>query len=210
MSNKAKTNAQGDDQDRYQGKVKWFSEKRGYGFIQIGDEEVFIHRSTLLAFGISKLQNEDIVNVALIASERGRIVETLYGVERPPIPPELMADTPDEGEVIADVKFFNNHKGYGFIVSDEVDEDIFIHFRVLEKNGLSSLEQGQQLLVGLEDGERGKQITTIRIYTGGESKPDAILGELPKKKSAASKTSKKTSKNAGKDNSKDKDSSDEA
>jgi len=49
-----------------------------------------------------------------------------------------MADTPDEGEVIADVKFFNNHKGYGFIVSDEVDEDIFIHFRVLEKNGLSS------------------------------------------------------------------------
>jgi len=27
MSNKAKTNGNGDDQDRYQGKVKWFSEK---------------------------------------------------------------------------------------------------------------------------------------------------------------------------------------
>ena len=89
----------------------------------------------------------------------------------------------------------------------KIFSSIFVFF---EKNGLSSLEQGQQLLVGLEDGERGKQITTIRIYTGGESKPDVILEEPPKKKSAASKTSKKTSKNAGKDNSKDKDSSDEA
>jgi len=192
MSNKAKTNGNGDDQDRYQGKVKWFSEKRGYGFIQIDDEEVFIHRSTLLAFGIVKLQNEDIVNVALIDSERGRIVETLFGVERPPIPPELMADTPAEGEVIADVKFFNNHKGYGFIVADEVDEDIFIHFRVLEKNGFSTLEQGQRLLVGLEDGERGKQVTTIRIYTGDDDMTEDVVEEPPKKK--AKKSSAKTRK----------------
>jgi len=192
MSNKAKTNGNGDDQDRYQGKVKWFSEKRGYGFIQIDDEEVFIHRSTLLAFGIAKLQNEDIVNVALIDSERGRIVENLFGVERPPIPPELMADTPAEGEVIADVKFFNNHKGYGFIVADEVDEDIFIHFRVLEKNGFSTLEQGQRLLVGLEDGERGKQVTTIRIYTGDDDMTEDVVEEPPKKK--AKKSSAKTRK----------------
>jgi len=192
MSNKAKTNGNGDDQDRYQGKVKWFSEKRGYGFIQIDDEEVFIHRSTLLAFGIAKLQNEDIVNVALIDSERGRIVETLFGVERPPIPPELMADTPAEGEVIADVKFFNNHKGYGFIVADEVDEDIFIHFRVLEKNGFSTLEQGQRLLVGLEDGERGKQVTTFRIYTGDDDMIEDVVEEPPKKK--AKKSSAKTRK----------------
>jgi len=192
MSNKAKTNGNGDDQDRYQGKVKWFSEKRGYGFIQIDDEEVFIHRSTLLAFGIAKLQNEDIVNVALIDSERGRIVETLFGVERPPIPPELMADTPAEGEVIADVKFFNNHKGYGFIVADEVDEDIFIHFRVLEKNGFSTLEQGQRLLFRLEDGERGKQVTTIRIYTGDDDMTEDVVEEPPKKK--AKKSSAKTRK----------------
>jgi len=192
MSNKAKTNGNGDDQDRYQGKVKWFSEKRGYGFIQIDDEEVFIHRSTLLAFGIAELQNEDIVNVALIDSERGRIVENLFGVERPPIPPELMADTPAEGEVIADVKFFNNHKGYGFIVADEVDEDIFIHFRVLEKNGFSTLEQGQRLLVGLEDGERGKQVTTFRIYTGDDDMIEDVVEEPPKKK--AKKSSAKTRK----------------
>ena len=172
MSNKDKTNAPADEQDHHQGRVKWFSEKRGYGFIQIGDEEVFIHRSTLLAFGIAKLQNDDIVTVSLTVSDRGHIVDTLFGVERPPIPPELMADTAEDGEVLAEVKFFNNHKGYGFIVTDGIDEDIFIHFRIIEKNGFSALEQGQKLLVRLEDGDRGKQVTTIRLYTGEDTLKD--------------------------------------
>ena len=105
-------------EERFQGSVKWFSEKRGYGFIQVGDDEVFIHRSTLLSFGIQKIQNEDIVTISLVNSERGLIVEKLYGVERPPIPVELMADTPEDDEVMATVKFFNNHKGYGFIIAE--------------------------------------------------------------------------------------------
>ena len=157
-----------DKEDRFQGSVKWFSEKRGYGFVQVEDEEVFIHRSTLLAFGIQKIQNEDIVTVSLVDSDRGKIVEKLYGVERPPIPIDLMSDTPDDGEVMAKVKFFNNHKGYGFIIAENEPQDIFIHFRILERNGFSMLEQGQKLLVRLEDDIRGKQVSTIRIYTGNE------------------------------------------
>ena len=152
-----------DKEDRFQGSVKWFSEKRGYGFVQVEDEEVFIHRSTLLAFGIQKIQNEDIVTVSLVDSDRGKIVEKLYGVERPPIPIDLMSDTPDDGEVMAKVKFFNNHKGYGFIIAENEPQDIFIHFRILERNGFSMLEQGQKLLVRLEDDIRGKQVSTIRI-----------------------------------------------
>ena len=169
--------APNDTNDRYQGRVKWFSEKRGYGFIQIDDEEVFIHRSTLVSFGISKLQNEDIVTVSLLVSDRGRIVETLYGVERPPISPELMAVEPDEGEVMAEVKFFNNHKGYGFIVTDEDEDDIFIHFRILEKNGFSMLEQGQKILVRLEDSDRGKQVTTIRLYIADNKELLAVYNQ---------------------------------
>ncbi len=159
--------------DRHQGKVKWFSEKRGYGFIQINGEEVFIHRSTLVSFGISKLQNEDIVTVSLTLTDRGQTVETLYGVERPPLPFNLMAIDIADGEIMAEVKFFNNHKGYGFIVVDGSEDDIFVHFRILEQNGFSVLEQGQKLLIRLEDsapensnGGQGKQVTTIRLYIG--------------------------------------------
>ena len=42
----------------------------------------------------------------------------------------------------------------------------------IEKNGFSALEQGQKILVRLEDGDRGKQVTTIRLYTGDQDLKD--------------------------------------
>ena len=30
-----------------EGKLVWYNERKGYGFVRIGDEEVFLHRSTL-------------------------------------------------------------------------------------------------------------------------------------------------------------------
>lgn len=156
-----------DGTKRFQGKVKWFSERRGYGFIEVDGDEVFIHRSALLAFGMYRLQNEDVVTVSLTTTERGQIVNCLFGVERPPIPPQLIAEEPDEGEEIATVKFFNDSKGYGFIMIDGHDEDIFIHSRTLEDNGLAMLDTGQKILVRVEAGERGEQVSTIRFYAEG-------------------------------------------
>ena len=33
-----------------EGKLVWYNERKGYGFVRIGDEEVFLHRSTLDRF----------------------------------------------------------------------------------------------------------------------------------------------------------------
>ena len=63
---------------------KWYSERRGYGFIEVDGHEVFIHRTTLNQFGIIRIQNEDIVLITQVKTDRGFIVDTLYGVERPP------------------------------------------------------------------------------------------------------------------------------
>ena len=147
MAMSAKKTSFEDGTERFQGKVKWLSERRGYGFIEVDGDEVFIHRSALLAFGMYRLQNEDVVTVSLTTTERGQIVNCLFGVERPPIPPQLIAASPDEGEEIATVKFFNDAKGYGFIMIDGHDEDIFIHSRTLEDNGLAMLDTGQKILV---------------------------------------------------------------
>ncbi len=164
-----------DGTERFQGKVKWFSERRGYGFIEVDGDEVFIHRSALLAFGMYRLQNEDVVTVSLTTTERGQIVDCLFGVERPPIPPQLIAAAPDEGEEIATVKFFNDAKGYGFIMIDGHDEDIFIHSRTLEDNGLAMLDTGQKILVRVESGERGEQVSTIRFYASENDAECAAL-----------------------------------
>jgi len=38
------------------------------------------------------------------------------------------------------VKWFNNHKGFGFIESNEFDSDIFAHFSEVEMIGFKTLQ----------------------------------------------------------------------
>jgi CspA family cold shock protein len=53
------------------------------------------------------------------------------------------------------VKWFNTTKGYGFIQPDGGGKDVFVHISAVERAGLRSLTEGQQLSFELKD-ERGK------------------------------------------------------
>ena len=149
---------------RHKGTVKWFSDRLGYGFIDISGEEVFLHRSVLVTFGATKVQADDIVIVTLEESDRGQIVEMLFGIERPPVDDKLIATEPNPDEKIAQVKFFNDTKGYGFIEVEGVEDDVFIHSRMIEESGLSSVQTGQRILVTIEPGDKGYQVKTIRLF----------------------------------------------
>lgn len=56
------------------------------------------------------------------------------------------------------VKWFNVRKGYGFIVPEEGDNDVFVHITAVQEAGLESLEEGQKIEFELEEGPNGKQI----------------------------------------------------
>ena len=43
------------------------------------------------------------------------------------------------------VKWFNAQKGYGFIQPDDGGKDVFVHISAVERAGLSSLNEGQQV-----------------------------------------------------------------
>ncbi|MEE4211171.1 MAG: cold-shock protein [Parvularcula sp.] len=43
------------------------------------------------------------------------------------------------------VKFFNTQKGYGFISPEDGSQDVFVHATALERNGLSSLNEGDKV-----------------------------------------------------------------
>jgi CspA family cold shock protein len=54
------------------------------------------------------------------------------------------------------VKFFNTQKGFGFIQPDDGSRDVFVHISAVERAGLGTLVQGQQVSYDVVT-ERGKQ-----------------------------------------------------
>ena len=43
------------------------------------------------------------------------------------------------------VKFFNEQKGFGFIVVDGGGPDVFVHISEVERSGMNSLSEGQKV-----------------------------------------------------------------
>ncbi len=43
------------------------------------------------------------------------------------------------------VKWFNPMKGYGFIVPDDGEQDVFVHISAVEQAGMGTLNEGQKI-----------------------------------------------------------------
>jgi CspA family cold shock protein len=54
------------------GKVKWFDNKKGFGFIaQDAGQDVFVHHTCISGDGFKTLQEGEVVDFELIESEKG-------------------------------------------------------------------------------------------------------------------------------------------
>lgn len=59
------------------------------------------------------------------------------------------------------VKWFNNAKGYGFIVPENGGEDIFVHYSTIDGNGFKTLKEGQAVHFEASSSPRGIQTTRV-------------------------------------------------
>lgn len=71
------------------------------------------------------------------------------------------------------VKWYSPQKGFGFLSSDNIQEDIFLHFSVLDHSGYRHLNEGDVLLCELGEGKKGLQVTKIVGIEPAESAPAA-------------------------------------
>ncbi|MEW5249832.1 cold shock domain-containing protein CspD [Microbulbifer sp. 2201CG32-9] len=63
------------------------------------------------------------------------------------------------------VKWFNNAKGYGFILADEGGEDLFAHYSAIQMEGYRTLKAGQQVTFDIIKGDKGLHAANISVNT---------------------------------------------
>lgn len=60
-------------------------------------------------------------------------------------------------------KWFNNERGYGFVLEDEnADVEYFVHFSSIEMDGYKTLKAGQKISFELKETEKGMQAVDVQ------------------------------------------------
>lgn len=58
--------------DRVVGTVKWFHNKKGYGFIAADEgEDIFVHYSDIIGEGFRKLEEDQRVEFTIVETDKG-------------------------------------------------------------------------------------------------------------------------------------------
>lgn len=60
------------------------------------------------------------------------------------------------------VKWFNNAKGYGFVLAESADEDLFVHYSSIEMTGYRTLRAGQEVSFEIQQGPKGLHAVNVR------------------------------------------------
>jgi len=63
--------------------------------------------------------------------------------------------------VTGTVKWFNDARGYGFILDDSDGEEYFVHFSSITMNGFKTLKEGQAVEFKLVQTDKGVQAADV-------------------------------------------------
>jgi CspA family cold shock protein len=115
---------------KIQGKVKFFNHSRGFGFVEAGGCDYFVHITDVE--GDMLLDGEN-VEFKSVEGHKGLQAIEITRVS----PPEMVEET-------GEVRFFNSERGFGFI-GREGKADVFAHF-----TDFSGVEESSDVYQGME------------------------------------------------------------
>jgi cold shock CspA family protein len=159
------------------GTVRWFDPDKGFGFIEPDDggDDVFVHFSAIVdTGGFRTLAEGQRVEYEPVSGPRGPQAEDVRpqdagaGSRRRDDrrEPRGARDTGRRGIVLTGtVKYFDEDKGFGFIVPD----DVFVHVSAVLGRG--EPEEGDRVEFELVEGPRGVQADAVRLQRQSRGRP---------------------------------------
>jgi CspA family cold shock protein len=159
------------------GIVKWFNPDKGFGFVELSDGsgDGFLHGSVLAQSGINAVQPGETLEVRVGPGHKGPHITEIISVDSSTAKPTTLqrsnfGATRSNGsssgiaaEETGTVKWFNAEKGFGFIARDNGGKDVFVHISALERSGITSLGDGQQVIVDVVEGRKGPEAARVRL-----------------------------------------------
>lgn len=160
--------------------MKWFNGTKGYGFITLDNGgDAFCHASALQAAGHSDVQPGTTIVCDLADSARGMQVVTVHSVdtstaEAPSRGPRRDSfgggggfhhrDNGPSGPMVeGKIKFFNDQKGFGFVMPDSGNGDIYLHASALRRSGVQQVEPDQRIRYSTRQGNKGVEVDRVEI-----------------------------------------------
>ena len=154
--------------------VKWFNRTKGFGFVAPADgsPDAFLHMSALARAGLQEAAEGTKLLVFIADGAKGpqvtQIVQVLGMGEVPPSPHGgghggRAAPSGPEVEMTGVVKWFKPDKGFGFVMPDDKDKDIFVHKSIVLRAGLQYLESGQRVRMHVQTSAKGREATSLEV-----------------------------------------------
>jgi len=172
------------------GKVKWFNATKGYGFITLdGGGDAFCHASALQAAGHSEVPQGATIVCDLADSQRGLQVVAVHRVDLSTAEApsrgggggqrhgfggdrfgggfggrgHFRDNGPSGPMVEGKIKFFNDQKGFGFVMPDSGSGDIYLHASALRRSGVQTVEPDQRIRYSTRQGNKGVEVDRVEI-----------------------------------------------
>jgi cold shock protein len=138
------------------GTVKWFNATKGFGFITPdgGGSDIFVHITAVQQSGLSNLEKLQRVRYGTGRNGKGPCAENLTDLG--------FADDNPVGERLGRVKWFDPTKGFGFIEPIEGGTDVFVHISALNRAGMDTLREGEQLRYTIDTSGRKPSAANLR------------------------------------------------
>ena len=159
--------------------VKWFNPEKGFGFVSVeGTGDAFLHAAVLERSGHGSVQPGATLQVRVEQGQKGLQVSEVLEVDASTVTREAAHGSPPQGaprsvdlhsplsptvRIEGTVKWFSAEKGFGFVAIDGGGKDVFVHTSALKRSGLTSLAEGQRVIMDVREGQKGREAATVHL-----------------------------------------------